>query len=274
MIDGLRRAFSEIYANIPLPVLQAAFDVHEFSNISLDELIKQRVLLARVRDDVSIRGGKLFQMILNLDWALFTSSPSPFALGVSGSYSSFRIPASARENRDIACVMSVRFPYTIGTSSTGNFYNTCSVKGDTMGGLACASLQSQTNSNMLSYPTGEVLPGNVIHLNPAQYNFTPWEVIVRLCYDDDFSGMDVSSIRPFCEVCLEAVKQYCYTNLMMKIESNLVFRGAEIGYMRTVVESYSDAGEKYNEALLRLGGAELYQPQRLQYILRRVVPHG
>ena len=80
--------------------------------------------------------------MLNLNWCEYTSSPSPYALGVSGSYSTYRVPAEARENRDISCVLSVRFPYSINTSSSGNFYNTCTTKGNTVSSLACAALQS------------------------------------------------------------------------------------------------------------------------------------
>lgn len=272
MIDALRSALSQIYNSIPLPILEAAFNYSEYSDQSLDDLIKEKVLLARVRDDVSIRGGKIFDLILSLDWAKYTSSPSPYALGISGSYSTFLIPPEAREHRDISCVLSMRFPYTISTSISGNFYNTCSVQGNTLGQLACAALQNQTGAQQLANPTGIIYPGNLLVVTPPQIQFIPWNVRVRLRYDDNFSGMDVSTLRPFVHVCEAAVKAYIYTNLIMKIESNVVFRGAEIGVMRDIVNSYAEANERYEECLLQMGGAEVYDPQRLVGILRRMVP--
>jgi hypothetical protein len=273
MIDALGRAFSQIYNTIPRPILEAAFDAINHPDQSLDDLIKEKVLLSRVRDDVSIRGGKVFDLILQLDWALHTSSPSPYALGISGSYSTYKVPPEAREHRDISCVLNVRFPYTISASSTGSFYNSASVSGNSLGGMACVALNSTTGAGQMSNPTAVVRPGNVIQLTPnPQYNFIPWRVKVRLRYDDNFSGMDVSSIKPFEMVCVEAVKAYVWTALVMKIESNMVYRGADIGIMKDIVSGYSDANEKYEENLLALGGAEVYDPERLYGILSMCVP--
>ena len=272
MIDAVARALIQIHNTIPYEVLSAAFNYDEYSDQSLDDLIKEKVILTRVRDDISIRGGKVFDLILSLDWAKYTSSPSPYALGISGSYSTFVIPPEAREHRDISCVLSVRFPYTISTSITGSFYNSCSVQGNTLGGLACAALQSQTGAQQLANPYGQIYPGNTIVLNPPQISFIPWNVRVRLRYDDNFSGMDVSTLRPFVHVCELATKAYIYTHLKMKIESNMVFRGAEIGVMAEFVNAYADANDQYDEALLQLGGAEFYDPTRLHFLLSKCLP--
>lgn len=271
MIDGLKSALTRIMSIIPQEVLMAAFTPWD-SDMTLDAAIMKKVLLARVRDDISVRGGKILKIMLNLDWCEYTSSPSPYALGISGSYSTYRIPPEARENRDISCVLSVRFPYTISTSTSGSFYNSAALKGNNLQGLACAALQSQTGNDLLASPTGIIRPGNVLQLDPPQYNWVPWQVTVRLRYDDNFSGMDVSTILPFCEVCEYAVKSYIYTKLLFPVETNMVIRGYEVGIMKDIVNSYSDADEKYNEALLALGGAEVFEPQRLEGILRRMVP--
>jgi hypothetical protein len=271
MIDAIKLVLERIYRTIPRPVLEAAFKPWE-TGTTLDECIKNKVLLSSVRDEISIRGGKILKIMLNLNWCEYTSSPSPYALGVSGSYSTYRVPAEARENRDISCVLSVRFPYSINTSSSGNFYNTCTTKGNTVSSLACAALQSQTGANMLSTPTGIIRPGNVIQLDPPQYNWVPWQVTVRLVYDDNFSGMDVSSDLPFIDACIYAVQQYIYNELVFAVESNMVVHGMEIGVFRDIIGEFKGAEEKYNEALLALGGAEIYDPSRLKNILTRMVP--
>lgn len=271
MIDGLRQAFAKIYATIPREVLEAAFNPHEY-DVSLDDLIKEKVLLARVRDDISLRGGKIFRIMLNLDWCKYTSSPSPYALGISGSYSTFAVPPEAREHRDICAVLSTRFPYSISNSSQGTFANDCSGAGNTVSQLACAALSAQTGASMLSWPTANVRPGNVIQLDPPQYNFVPWQITVRLKYDDNFSGMDVSVVYPFVDLCLNAVKSYIYTNLIFQVETNVVRRGMELGVIKDLVSSYSDAEEKYTEGLIVLGGAEVLDIDRLKGILTRMTP--
>lgn len=46
----------------------------------------------------------------------------------------------------------------------------------------------------------------------------------------------------------------------------------EIGVFRDIINEYKGAEDKYAEALLALGGAETYEPQRLKNILTRMVP--
>ena len=84
--------------------------------------------------------------------------------------------------------------------------------------------------------------------------------------------MDVSSIEPFKKLCEYAVKSYIYTNLIFDIESNVVFRGQELGVIKDIVGQYSDSEDKYTEQLLAFGGAAIYEPDRLRNILIRCVP--
>ena len=271
MIGALRTTLMYIMSIIPPQVLEAAFKPYKY-NTSLDDRILSEVILARVRDDVSVRGGRVFKIILNQNWCKYTSSPSPYALGISGAYTVFHIPPEARGNRDIVCALGVRFPYTLGTSNSCNFYSNDSIKGNTVSGLACAALQAQTGANQLSVPQAIVKEGNIIQLDPPQYNFVPWQVITRLRYDDTFSSMDVSSIEPFKKLCEYAVKSYIYTNLIFDVESNLVFRGQELGVIKDIVGQYSDSEDKYNDMLKEFGGAAIYEPDRLRNILIRCVP--
>ena len=271
MIDAITNALQNIHRDIPPQILEAAFKPYA-SDKSIDSLIVERIFLANIQSDLSIRGGKILKLIVNQNWCRYTTSPSPYALGISGAYTVFHIPPEARENRDIACVLGVRFPYTLGTSNSCSFYNNNTLQGNTLSGLATAALQTQTGSNMLAVPQAMVKPGNIIQLDPPQYNFIPWEIIVRLMFDSNFSGMDVSSIETFCKLCTYATQKYIWTNLIFDIETNMVMRGAEVGVMKDIVNSYADAGEKYDELLIAFGGAQLYEPDRLRNILTRMVP--
>lgn len=271
MIDPVRQALIRIYHTIPRPILEAAFrDLPEDDTETLDTLILKKVFLTRMRDDLSIRAGKVFKLLLNNNWCHYASSPSPYALGLSGTYSVYHIPPEAREHRDIVAIMEIRFPYNLGQQT--NFYSDCSTKGNTLSKLACASLASQTFSNALSIPRANLKPGNVIKLEPPQFNFVPWQVKVRLKYDDDFSNLEVSEAGQFPKLAEYAVKQYIYTKLIMAIETNLVVRGMDFGVVKDIVSSYQDAGEKYDEQLLEFAGSSVLDGDRLEGILRKMVP--
>lgn len=272
MVDPVRQALMRIYHTIPKPILEAAFrDVDsEDDTESLDTLIIKKVFVARMRDDLSVRAGKIFKLLLNNNWCHYASSPSPYALGLSGTYSVYHIPPEAREHRDIAAILEVRFPYNLGQQT--NFYSDCSTQGNTLSMLACQALASQTYSNVLTIPRANLKPGNVIKLEPPQFNFVPWQVKVRLKYDNDFSNLEVSETDMFPKLAEQAVKQYIYTKLIMEIETNLVVRGMDFGIVKDIVSSYADAGEKYDENLLLFAGANTLDGDRLEGILRKMVP--
>lgn len=271
MVDPVRQALIRIYHTIPKPILEAAFrNIAEDDTSSLDSLIIDKVFVARMRDDLSVRCGKVFRLLLEHSWCHYASSPSPYALGLSGTFSVYHIPPEAREHRDIAAVMEVRFPYNLGQQT--NFYSDCSTKGNTLSSLACAALSSQTFSNALVVPRANLRAGNVIKLEPPQFNFVPWQVKVRLKYDDSFTNLEVSETGQFPKLAEYAVKAYIYNTLIMEIETNTVVRGLELGIVREIVSSYTDAGEKYDEQLLEFAGASVLDGDRLECVLRKMVP--
>lgn len=269
MIDPVRQALIRIYHTIPKPILEAAFR-EEDETESLDTLIQNKVFVGRMRDDVSVRAGKVFKLLLNHSWCHYTSSPSPYALGLSGSFSTYHVPPEAREHKDLCAVLAVRFPYNLGQQVT--YYADCSVKGNTLSQLACAALSSQTYSNVMTIPRVDVLPGNILKLDPPAFQFIPYQVTVRLKYDNEFTGLDVSETGVFPRLAEQAVKQYIYTKLIMEVESNLVVRGLEIGIAKDLITSYADAAEKYDELLLEFAGASVLDGSRLAGLLRKMVP--
>lgn len=270
MISGLKVALQRIYNTIPMDILRIAFKNYDTS-VSMDDSIHKKVLVARVLDDASVRGGTILRFLLDSDWLHYVSSPSPYALGMSGSYSMYHVPASARDHRDIATILQVRFPYSIGSNTSGTMYHDCSSRGNSLGGLACSALNAQTGAGLVSSPAGIINPGNIIRLEPPQFNYIPWQITCRLKFDEQFSQLDVSSIQPFALLCEHAVKAYIYTHAIVEVETNVMYRGMELGVVREIINSYSDANEKYDEQLLQFGGAQQLEPDRLRILLSRMV---
>ena len=272
MLDALRSVFARIHRNIMPEMLELCFEPWNHQEKTLDQIIYEDVILASVRDDASRQGGKLINITLQMNWCKYTHSPSPVALGISGSYSTFLIPPEAREFRDIVCAVSVRMPYNISTNTTGTFFNDRVTAGNTVGSMACAALKAQTLAGTAVFPTADVQPGNIITLTPPSMNWVPWMVKVRLKFDDNFSGMNSSSLETFQKACEYAIKAYMYSHLRAKVESNVVLRGADIGVIREELQTYADAAEKYDEAIRNFHGAEILGKTRLGYILTKMVP--
>lgn len=271
MLSALARAFSDIRASIPKVILEMAFNPTASSTVSLETAIMQEVILPRVKDAVSVRGGRISEIILNQDWSHFTPSPSTYAVGQGGTFSTYVVPPEARENRDITNILGInltsRMNVGVGYLALGNALD----RGVTMPVLANRALRAQMGTDAPILPTPILRDGSTIVLDPPQHTFIPWAVTVRLDYDENFSNMPSPLLEPFSDVVVWAVKAYIHTNLTILIDSNAVFRGADIGVIKSIVESYSEANEKYKEALEKMGGAEVYDPSRTMRLLRRIL---
>lgn len=265
MIGALERAFKAIYNEIPRPILEAAFTPMAY-DVSLDERIKQEVILKRVKGDADINGGKIKTFTLNPGWLEFTQQPSPYALLPSNA-SAYHIPPAARDYRDITTVVDVSYP-TIGTQG---WYPGQSQGGRNMHNVTRAVIRSHTYTHTPLLPTVTVREGNVLMVSPPSLLSIPWQVKVRLRYDDEFVNMELSSIEPFAQCVLLATKAYIHTKLIMEIESNMVYHGMEIGSMRDIVSSYSDANKEYTELMLQFAGGEICDPDRAVNILKNMV---
>lgn len=270
MIGALERAYKDIYSEIPMPVLQAAFEPSKY-DVSLDERIKQEVILKRVRDDASINGGKVKSLILDQRWVKFVDTPSAYASCPTGAYSAYHIPEHERDHRDIVTVTKVEYPNSIVMGNGGGFMANHFLGGRTLSNVAMSALRSNTYSHAIIYPTAIVKAGNIIKLDPPQFSFIPYKLTVRLRYDEEFVNMDVSSIDFFAKSVTNAVKAYIYQKLIFQIETNTVYRGMEIGIMRDIVNTYADANEKYIESLKMFSGGELLDVERAKNILSAMI---
>lgn len=274
MLSPLKTALTRVYSTIPPQILKAAFEDEASYDVSMDELIKQKVIVPRVLEDVSQRAGKIKNIVLQLAWARYAAPPTNTTLAVSGAFSVFVVPPEEREYSDMLCVLDMRLPYSLATAGQASLLSDCSLMGNTVGGLACAALQSATKANMIPLPTCRVGPGNCLIIQPEVLNYVPWIVRVRLRYDDEFATMDIQSIDSFNQLVEWAVKAYIYNNLIFNIETNPVYRGVELGIIREIVQTYSDANDKYSEYLLALQGSDVLSPTRLRSILSKMVPSG
>lgn len=275
MISAIECALERIHATIPDEILSLAFEDYKYPDESLDYIIKKEVILNRVKRDASLRGGKVFDLVLDTSWSHQLESPSPYILGISGSYNAFVIPPEAREHRDIVAILSYHRTYLNSTNTLyGEFSTNGFTRGNTLQGLARLALDAQTRARMIPELHAELKSNNTIVITPLISSFNQWQhmLTVRLEYDDEFSGMEVSSIQPFSLLCEFAIKAYIWTRLSVKLDSNAVFRGAEVGIVKDIVSDYRDANEKYDEQLLQLGGAEMFDSSRQYRFLSALVP--
>jgi hypothetical protein len=255
-MNPLRHALSRIAHSIPMQILKEAFEPDRHF-VTLDERIREEVIVGRVLPDCNLFSGKTARILLQSNWVEYTSIPSMLGLISAGNYTVYRIPPDFRDNRNIVAVTALDYPpaYYSGDMMVNFGMNGV---GRSSGDLACQAINSLTGRGMTQRPTPILREGNMVYVYPPQSTHIDWLLTCRLEYDDQFMNMEASSIEPFRNLVECAVKAYIYNSLVLKIDSMRMEGGADFSKLKDIVESYSDQNDKYDELLVKFrGGAQL-----------------
>jgi hypothetical protein len=258
-----------VYAQIPKDILEVAFRPKDYG-VTIDRRIQDVVVSGRVLPDCNINAGKIKRIPLSVcvdeqvlpDPGLSTSlNPSPGSL--------YRVPANARENRDIVGVIDITYLYDyagfsdspVGFGAIGNTVRT----------MAAAMLSSQTGRNNNLTPTPVLLAGNMVLINPTNSFINDWTLVCRLAYDEEFTNINNAAVLPLAQLITTATKSYVWTNLVVRIDQAALSGGQEIGQFKTIVDKYESAEEQYRADLQRFRGAALFDPDATRYFLRKML---
>lgn len=269
MISAIENALRMVYANIPREILEVAFRPKDYQQ-SLDQRIKDVIVSGRVLPDCNVNAGTIKRIPL-AGYMVENTLPDPgWASVVDPSAGSlYRIPAQARENRDIVGVIDISFPfdYTGYNSGQPGF----SGGGNTLVGLAGAALDSHTHNNACLTPTPTLLANNMVLITPFSNFLSDWILVCRLGYDDEFTNIPRSVITPLSKLVLTATKAYIWTNLTIRIDQAALSGGQELGQFKTIVDSYQQAQEQYDNDFMKVRGSTMYDPAALKYLLRKML---
>lgn len=270
MIGALDRAFAEIYNDIPMPILEAAFTPWKY-DVSMDQRMRDEVITKRVLGDCSINGGRVHSFMLDKSWALNLNVPSSQVSSLAGTFSTYLIPPEERAGRDLVAFENISYPYAVMAGANSEVFANHFLGGRNLNNITTNVIRSHTFSHATIYPSVTLMAGNIVKLDAPQFSFIPWKLTFRLKYDDEFTSLDVSAIPPFAKVCVYAIKAYIYKKLIFNIETNAVFHGQEIGVMRDIVSTYADANEKYDEAMKGFAGGDFLDATRLKHVLTKML---
>lgn len=271
MYSPVETALRTIYHNIPVEILNLCFQPEE-NRVSLDDLIHERVIVDRVMHDLNVVAGKITQILLTPQMIKPAHMPNPGIYGMSQAHAIYTIPPELREYKNIASVISIRYPYvqydgvTVPSMYSGSYSSQNNV-----GSLACQVLDSYTFASATPMPTPINLMGHQIKLIPISFataQNSQWILNCRLAYDEEFSNLNNQAFMSFAELCLCATKAYIWTKLRIQIESEVTMSGQAFGVIKEIVDSYADQQDKYIELRNQVqGAATSLDPEELQRTL-------
>ena len=260
-MNTMQHLLNRINATIPKQILEEAFKPIQYYQ-SVDERIKEEVIINRVLPDCNLFAGKVSRILLQANWAERTSIPPMVGIITTGDFTLYRIPPKYTDYKKIVSVTALEYPpqYYSGNMLTYNGYN---MTGSNAGDVACQVLNSVTGSGDMYHPTPILKEGNIVYIYPPQSTHMDWILICKLAYDDEFSNINDSAVYPLMQLVECATKMYIYNQLALQIDSMRMEGGSDFGKFKDIVESYADQNEKYDELLMEFRGGASLDPDRI-----------
>lgn len=242
-MNALSKALDEIKYRIPLPLLEEAFNTPTFSwrsssPISLDESIKNKVIRPRVLIDAKITGGvetliPLFGIVPDI---------------VNNYIYVFHIPKSLTGGRSILSALSISYiSPAVHSSTLAGTMAPCSVN-DT---LTAADAVMNSFSSVPPVNTAQVrlIAENTIEVIDNFFVINNAYLRCKLEPDEQMSHLSIYAFHDFAKLVELAVKSYIYNVLVIRIDTARLDGGMDLGSFRSILESYSDAEQMYQDFL-------------------------
>jgi hypothetical protein len=234
-MSPIQKAIADVKFKIPLPILQEAFIASEFGSrsilpITLDAMIREKVIDARVAMDVNLTGGT--QVTIPLD-----GCPSEW---IDSNNIVYRVPKTLTEGRRISRVYSVALAGALGGgslmgSSTSELWD-----------AAKQVLNATADIPQVSSARVRLVGENTILLTESNGFVSNTFVRAYVEHDNDFSQFNPTTYPAFSKLVELATKAYIYTNLLIPMGESKISGGFELGRFREIVDSYADANEMYD----------------------------
>ena len=269
MVPAFTTALRMIYATIPREILKAAFRPKDYL-VTIDQRIKDVIINGRVLPDCNINAGKIKRIPLSVCMVEHVLPDPGFQSILSPTPGSlYRVPAAAREGRDIVGVVDISYlyDYTGFNDSPFGFGS----NGNTVRSMSAAVLNSHTGRNACLTPTPTLVGNNMVLINPTNSFISDWALVCRLAYDEEFTNIANASVTPLSKLITTATKAYIWVTLIIQIDQAALSGGQEIGRFKDVVESYATDAEKYDEELNKFKGSTLFDADAARYFIRLMV---
>lgn len=236
-MGAIQKAIQEVKFAIPIEILKEIFVRRDFGQtplpVSVDTMIREKVIDARVLVDCNLLGGTQVEIPLN---SVTPETVDPYKL-------IYRIPKSLTQNRTISRVLSI----TIGQSTMMNT-SYMGVEGySQILEAAQGMMAAQQGIPIVSSAYIRLIAENTVLV--SDYISLPRTAYLR-CYlesDDEYSSMNPMTYPHFSHLVELAVKAYIYNSGVIKIGMGQLVGGMELGRFREIVDSYSDANQMYKD---------------------------
>ncbi|HXQ35821.1 MAG TPA: hypothetical protein VN843_17530 [Anaerolineales bacterium] len=247
MLNPISNAVKDIHMTIPREILIEVFgrvdprDWRQMAPLSIDEMIKSKVIRHRVLNDCNLIGGR--QALISL---------VGLEAHCQDTYTTiYNIPLERTGNREILSVLSINYlPQSVAMGTIGNPYgsmNSLSIYDTQV--VAQRIMDSVSNAPHVSSATCELIGYNTVMVTDNMRATQNYELRCMLANDENLSNLSPRSYPAFSKACFLATKSYIYNTLTIRIDQGVLEQGQSLGKYREIVDEYRESEEQYQEFL-------------------------
>lgn len=253
---------SNITQNIPAELLGLAFKPQQF-NTTVEQRIIAQIVEGPILLDTNLVGGKRRELYLRSNWLLdLDQEEGIMSLGGAIQGAFYKVPAEAREDRNISSVIGITSSLAGSAHGSGYTTNGAGGFGNTLNAMTSQMLNSRTFAQYPVMPNASLEGTNIIRLFPKQL-VSDVVVTVMLEYDSEFINLEPSAIFALSDLCLCATKRYIANTLRVSVDETEVVAGMEIGIIKQLIEEYAQDGKEYDTKLMKFKGAAHFDKRSL-----------
>ncbi len=247
MQNPITNAIREIQMTIPQQVLTEVFGKEYHGSwrrqapVSIDEMIRSKVIRPRVLKDCNLIGGR--EVMIPLEGVPYTEQ-NPFTI-------SYNIPNNLTGNREIISVLSVNYlPLNVsGMAASGLYGSSQAVSYSDAASVGQRVMDASSSVAHVSTASAEIIGYNTVIVRDTSRPVQPYTLRCVLSNDENLSNLQPRSHRDFAKACILATKSFIYNELVIRIGQGMLEQGQELGRFREIVDQYSDSEEMYQQFL-------------------------
>lgn len=239
---ALNTALNKIQNEIPEAILELVFTSSKFlgheDHRSLEEIIKNDVIRSKVMLDCNMVGGQ--EAVVDFHGLTPRDVRDGYLL---------RIPAEKRQGRDIMSVLELLSHVDEGNNNLNRLPGSRPQYEGSLINKANNMLEENTSQPVTASNNVWPTETNVIFIKSGCY-MPSMGILVTLANDDNLANINIRNHLDFANLCLVACQGMIYNKLRLKINETSLYSGSSSGAIREVVDSYSDAHQRYDDLML------------------------
>ncbi len=266
MIDTINILTKKLFPVIPSEILHLAFEPDKAMK-SLDAVIREKVIIDMVLMNINLYAGRLKKLTVYEHYRKEISETEAYN-PTPGDFSVYQIPMEMTENKQIVSVIDIAYPHTLALSTSYPHQN---VEGRSVLNGATEALGSFTNSPITITPVPVLCNNNIIRYEPPLMLHVDMILTCLLEYSETMDDMASNQIEPLFKCTLYATQMYIYNKLIIQLNQGYLAGGLQLEAVKNIVDTYSDAHEKFDEAIKIFRGSATLEKTALVTLLSEML---